>query len=205
MDEISAVTLFGKWAELGRDEGMETGHSASVQEMISIVQERLPENFTAIDVGCGNGWAVRRLSNLPKCSHSYGVDGSEPMIKKARSIDPDGEYVLGKLPEWTPTKTVDLILSMEFVYYLKEPLRFLQLLYDHWLSPGGTLVLGLDHYLENTQSLTWSESLGVHMATLSIEEWSMGLEDSGFIGVESLQVASKDNWPGTLVLLGTKG
>ena len=47
---------------MGKDEGMETGHSPSVDFMISKAVPKLSDGFSAIDVGCGNGWAVRRLS-----------------------------------------------------------------------------------------------------------------------------------------------
>ena len=35
MPRQSAVTLFGEWAKLGKDEGMESGHSPSVEQMIA--------------------------------------------------------------------------------------------------------------------------------------------------------------------------
>ena len=35
MGEISAVDLFSTWAEMGKDEGMETGHAPSVEFMIT--------------------------------------------------------------------------------------------------------------------------------------------------------------------------
>ena len=50
MPRQSAVTLFGEWARLGKDEGMESGHSPSVEEMISAVIGRTPEKFAAIDI-----------------------------------------------------------------------------------------------------------------------------------------------------------
>jgi len=204
MPRQSAVTLFGEWARLGKDEGMESGHSPSVEEMISAVIGRTPEKFAAIDIGCGNGWAVRRLASLPGCHRSSGVDGSEQMVKKARSIDPEGEYFVGDLPGWRPKESVDLILSMEFIYYLDEPLEFFGILHDDWLSSGGSVVFGLDHYLENESSTSWPEKLGIPMATLSMEEWRGGLENAGFKDVETLQVCPKTDWPGTLVLIGTK-
>ena len=204
MPEQSAVELFGEWASLGRDEGMEAGHSPSVEEMISAVIGRTPEEFTAIDVGCGNGWAVRRLARLPGCYRSSGVDGSELMIAKARSIDSEGLYFVGDLPMWKPKEKVDLVLSMEFIYYLGDPLGFFQTLNDDWLSRGGSVAFGLDHYLENESSISWPDSLGVPMTTLSVEEWRDGLEGAGFTDVETLQVCPKEGWPGTLVLIGTK-
>ena len=69
---------------------------------------------------------------------------------------------------------------------------------------GGSVVFGLDHYLENESSISWPDSLGVPMATLSIEEWRDGLESAGFKDVETLQVCPKEDWSGTLVLIGTK-
>ena len=204
MPEQSAVELFGEWARLGRDEGMEKGHSPSVEEMISAVIARTPERFSAIDVGCGNGWAVRRLAKMPGCFRSSGVDGSEHMIEKAMSIDSDGMYFVGELPDWKPEEKVDLILSMEFIYYLGDPLGFFQTLNDDWLCAGGSVAFGLDHYLEYESSVSWPDSLGVPMTTLSIEQWRVGLEGAGFTDVEALQVFPKEGWAGTLVLIGTK-
>ena len=204
MSSTPAVDLFSKWALDNRDEGMETGHSSSVNAMISAVLDRLPSEFTALDLGCGNGWAVRRLKLVPNCVFSSGVDGSEVMIKKARSIDPDGEYFHGMLPQWSPNSPSDLVLSMEFLYYLEDPISFFRTLHMEWVLPGGSVAVGVDHYLENESSLDWSESLDVHMTTLSAEEWVQGLRMAGFKKVESFFTGAKEGWNGTLVLIGTK-
>ena len=204
MSETSAVDLFSEWARLNRDEGMERGHSPSVDAIISAVLGRLPSEFTAIDLGCGNGWAVRRLKMMPSCIFSSGVDGSEAMVTKARSIDPEGEYFHGMIPEWSPNNPVNLVLSMEFLYYLEDPISFFKTLYGEWVLSGGSVALGLDHYLENESSLDWSESLGVHMTTLSAAEWEEGLRMAGFQKVESFFTGAKEGWNGTLVLIGTK-
>jgi trans-aconitate methyltransferase len=204
MSGTSAVDLFSEWARLNRDEGMERGHSQSVDAIISAVLDRLPSEFTAIDLGCGNGWAVRRLKMMPSCIFSSGVDGSEAMVSKARSIDPEGEYFHGMIPEWSPNNPVNLVLSMEFMYYLKDPISFFKTLYGGWLLSGGSVAVGVDHYLENESSLDWSESLGVHMTTLSSAEWEEGLRMAGFQKVESFFAGAKEGWNGTLVLIGTK-
>lgn len=204
MSGTSAVDLFSEWARLNRDEGMERGHSPSVDAIISAVLGRLPSEFTAIDLGCGNGWAVRRLKMMPSCIFSSGVDGSEAMVSKARSIDQEGEYFHGMIPEWSPNNPVNLVLSMEFLYYLEDPISFFKTLYGEWLLPGGSVAVGVDHYLENESSLDWSESLGVHMTTLSAAEWEEGLRMAGFQKVESFFTGAKEGWNGTLVLIGTK-
>ena len=51
----SPTIVFGEWAELGRDEGMEKGHQQSVDEMLSMVLKGRKQ-FSFIDAGCGNGW-----------------------------------------------------------------------------------------------------------------------------------------------------
>ena len=200
----SAVELFSSWAEMGKDEGMETGHSPSVEFMISKAVPKLGEGFSAIDVGCGNGWTVRKLSSTEGCQSCTGVDGSETMIQKARSIDPDGDYYCYRLPDWKPEKAVDLVITMEFMYYLEDPLRFLSELNRNWMKEGGIIAIGVDHYVENSVSLSWPDSLGIPMSSLSILEWVDGLEDAGFKDVEHHQFGAREGWSGTLVLLGRK-
>ena len=94
----SATDLFSEWADVGRDEGMERGHSASVEVMLKELLEGWNRPFRVMDIGCGNGWVVRRLSAHALCSHASGVDGAPSMIAKARTIDPDGDYIEAMLP-----------------------------------------------------------------------------------------------------------
>ena len=204
MGEKSAVELFSSWAEMGKDEGMETGHSPSVEFMISKAVPKLSGGFSAIDVGCGNGWAVRKLTAYEGCQSCIGVDGSESMIEKARGIDSDGTYTCQRLPDWKPESTVDLVITMEFMYYLEDPLGFLTELNRHWLKQDGIIAIGIDHYVENTVSLSWPDSLRVPMVSLSIQQWIDGLEGAGFSEVEHHQTGAREGWAGTLVLLGRK-
>ncbi len=199
-----ATDLFSEWADVGRDEGMERGHTPSVDVMLDRLLEGWNQPFTAIDIGCGNGWVVRRLRQHPLCAHASGMDGAPSMITKAREVDPTGEYVEAMLPDWSPSKPVDLVHTMECLYYLEEPLPFLKTIHDAWMNPGGRLVIGVDHYLENEASHDWGVSLHVHMSTLSIEAWKQGLADSGFTDIHAEQVGAKEGWAGTLVLTASK-
>ena len=49
--------------------------------------EKTQEKFSAIDIGCGNGWVVRLLKDHPLCYSAEGIDGAEAMIAKAKEID----------------------------------------------------------------------------------------------------------------------
>ena len=183
---------------------MERGHSASVEVMLKELLEGWNRPFRAMDIGCGNGWVVRRLSAHALCSHASGVDGAPSMIAKARTIDPDGDYIEAMLPEWTPGAPYDLVHTMECLYYLEDPLGFLQTLHDEWMLPGGRLVIGVDHYTENPASHDWGPSLNVHMALLSMDDWTSGLKEAGFTDITAMQVGAKEDWAGTLVLTANR-
>jgi len=204
MEQKSATDVFSQWAIIGKDEGMERGHAPSVKAMLELALPKVKEDFTAIDLGCGNGWVVRRLGAHPLCQHASGVDGAPSMIAKAREVDPKGDYIEAMLPDWKPSEAVDLIHTMECLYYLDEPLEFLHTLHNDWLRPGGRMVIGVDHYQENPSSHDWGPSLNVHMALLSIEEWTDGLEEAGFVDVEAVQVGAKEGWSGTLVITANR-
>ena len=197
----TATEVFSNWALIGKDEGMERGHAPSVKAMIELALPKIRENFSVIDLGCGNGWVTRMLSELG-AAHSEGVDGAEEMIKKAKSTDSNHKYSHGLLPEWMPDMKFDLVHSMEFLYYLDDPAEMISKIHDQWLNDGGVLVAGVDHYKEHEESLSWPEHVGVHMTTLDISQWKEAMVSAGFVDVEIHQVASKEGFPGTLVMLG---
>ena len=201
MEKKAAVDVFSQWALIGKDEGMERGHAASVQAMLELAIPKLNDGFSAIDLGCGNGWVTRMLSELG-AGHSEGVDGSNEMINKATSKDSNHKYSQGLLPDWSPGRRFDLVHTMEFLYYLDDPAGMISIIHDEWLEENGILVAGVDHYLEHEESLTWPEHVGVHMTTLSIDDWKTAMVNAGFKDVEIHQVAGKENFPGTLVMLG---
>lgn len=175
----SATEVFSEWALAGKDAGMEKGHAPAVQAMLAAAEPHLPDNFSAIDLGCGNGWVVRILEAMG-ASHAAGVDGARAMIDKARAVDPEGTYHHGLLPDWNPPQKYDLIHTMEFLYYLKDPAAMIQLIHDHWLNPGGVFVMGVDHYAEHEASLSWPEHVGVSMTTLTTQEWHDVIRKAGF-------------------------
>ena len=198
-----ATDVFSEWALRDRDEGMESGHAESVSEMLNLAISKVKTPFSAIDVGCGNGWVCRKLESLEECGKVVGVDGSKEMIAKAK-LKGNGDFYLANLPTWKPSEKFDLIHSMEFLYYLRDPLDMLQIFFDEWIHSDGILIAGIDHYKENKDSLDWPSSLNVHMSTLSEKEWCQGMFDAGFIDVEMHRVGKKEGFAGTLVMLGKK-
>ena len=86
------VEVFDDWARADKDKGMEKGHRASVDAMLKFALQDRNTPFRFIDAGCGNGWVKRLVEQNPNCSHAQGVDGAVTMIRKAKSIDPKGDY-----------------------------------------------------------------------------------------------------------------
>ena len=100
---------------------------------------------------------------------------------------------------------VDLVHSMEVLYYIEKPESLIHHIYSNWLKDKARLIIGIDFYFENTNSHDWPEKFGISMMQLFDEStWKSFLINVGFKKVESWRVGAKKNWSGTLILTGTK-
>ena len=198
-----ANEVFTEWAVTDRDITMQNNHAAAVDEMLAEAFTALgtAQRYTAIDAGCGNGWIVRRLRKSAGCLEATGVDGSAGMIAKARALDPLGRYVVADLSTWQPPDRVDLVVSMEVLYYLENPVILLRRIATTWLKPGGYAVFGIDHYQENSPSLSWPTDIGVRMTTWPEDRWHSALDEAGFTLVRAWRAAAYPGRAGTLAML----
>ena len=73
------TNLFNSWAKAGRAEEMEVGHGVTVGKFLGSISFDKP--FSFLDIGCGNGWVVRKIAQLPKCKKAMGIDKSKNMVK----------------------------------------------------------------------------------------------------------------------------
>ena len=200
----SPIEVFSEWADLDKDYGMEKNHKESVENILSFATKQ-QKPFSFIDAGCGNGWVVRTVSQNPICINAEGIDGSDKMIEKAKSIDPTHRYSCADLMTWNPMEKVDLVHSMEVFYYLENPKELIQKISNQWLNPGGRLIIGLDFYFENTVSHDWSDSCGIsNMKLYSENEWVDFFKAAAFQSIENWRFGAKDNWAGTLIVTGVK-
>ena len=202
-----ATEVFGEWADQDKDIGMEKGHALAVEDMISFsIQERasLERNFSFLDLGCGNGWVVRKLENELLCVRSVGIDGAKQMIEKASEVASKSEYLLENIDTYSSPDKFDLIHSMEVLYYLENPALTLKKITDSWLNKGGRLIAGVDLYYENQESHSWEEKVGTKMVMLKEAEWIEIFSSAGLKEVESWRSNQSQDWAGTLVLTGKK-
>ena len=47
------------------------------------------------------------------------------------------------------------------------------------MNEDGILIIGIDHYLENTPSLNWDKEYNISTNTLSIKDWKSFFVDGG--------------------------
>jgi ubiquinone/menaquinone biosynthesis C-methylase UbiE len=80
------------------------------RDLPEIIREHV-RGKTAIDFGCGTGRSTRFLQRLG--FDVVGVDISEDMLKKARELDPEGDYRLVEEGDFSQFEDVryDLVLS----------------------------------------------------------------------------------------------
>ena len=99
-------------------------------------RSEIGKNFSFLDLGCGNGWATRKVYGHPFCSKAVGIDGAGQMILNAKARGKGEHYIQTRVDTYDSTDTFDLIYSMEFIYYLLDPRLFVQRITDTWLKTG---------------------------------------------------------------------
>src|SRR5262249_38729218 len=96
-----------------------------------------------LDVGCGNGDALRRVQQWAARRHLpvefTGVDINPDAVAIAASLSTSGSHihwVASDIFAYTPSKPVDLIISTIFTHHLSDPdvIRFLR-----WMEQNAAL------------------------------------------------------------------
>jgi len=146
MDKTTKV--FDSWAKAGRAEEMEEGHGVTVGKFLGSISFDKP--FSFLDIGCGNGWVVRKIAQLPKCKKAVGIDKSKNMIKRAvsNSASKKEKYACTDLESWNYAGKFDVIFSMESLYYSVPMEPALNKVFK-MLKAGGLFYCGTDFYSDN--------------------------------------------------------
>ena len=167
---------------------MESGHTPAVERMLEILDNQTistNKKFTFLDIGCGNGWVVRKLLEHPNCTNSTGIDGSSSMIEKAISKSTNENYVCADIETWICKSKFSVGFSMETFYYFSDPGLILKNIYRNILKSEGVFIMGVDHYKENKSSLDWDKQFNIKTTTLGVNEWKDIFSDAGFSDIYS--------------------
>ena len=206
MDKVR--TTFDEWAKIGRSELMEKEHSKTVLKFLNSIRFEKP--FSFLDVGCGNGWVIRKISQIQNCKKAVGIDKSQNMITKAKSKKKSSKenYLRTDILSWKFNGKFDYIFSMESLYYSTPMESALKKIYK-LLKPGGQFFCGTDFYSENKATIRWSNVMNIPLDLRSKKQWKKMFEEIGF-ETKTKQVRDHSNrkkWKhefGTLFIIGKK-
>jgi len=207
--------IFDDWARGGRAEGMEKGHGPAAR--MAFERLKVGPSSRYLDIGCGNGYTVRWAAAAAPEGVCVGIDLSEEMITRARSLSAGVSNVAfraGSFPGIElPEAPFDAVFSMEVFYYLPGMDAALTAV-RRLLAPGGRFACVVDYYGENTASHSWPSDLGVPMTLLDAEGWADAFRRAGLAVIEQArlrlppQKAVGDNaWKatqGSLLTLGAR-
>lgn len=206
MDKVSQT--FDKWANNGRAEKMEKEHGKSVNQFLDKI--RWKDKFSFLDVGCGNGWAVRKIAQINHCKTATGIDKSEKMIRRAKDIKVTEKenYIHTDIESLNSRKKFDYIFAMESLYYSESVKVALEKIYI-LLNSGGEFFCGTDFYADNKATSNWPKTINLQMHLYSKKEWSALFKDVGFqVRTKQIKdVNDKRVWRrefGTLFIIGKK-
>jgi ubiquinone/menaquinone biosynthesis C-methylase UbiE len=199
---------FDSWAASGRSELMEKEHSKNVLKFLNSISFSKP--FTFLDVGCGNGWVVRKISQLDNCKKAVGIDKSKKMILKANleKKSNNESYVVSDIISWKYHGKFDYIFSMESLYYSSPMEAALKKIYK-LLKPKGQFFCGTDFYKDNKATTQWAKMMNLPLDLRSKNQWKKMFDDVGF-KTKTKQVkdfTNRKKWKrefGTLFIIGKK-
>ena len=205
MDKVEKT--FDVWAENGRAEIMEIEHGKNVSKFFNKIKFEKP--FTFLDVGCGNGWVVRKIALLKNCKKAIGIDKSKKMIIQAEKNSENNEkFFHSDIESLKNQQKFDFIFAMESLYYADSVENALKKIYT-LLNPEGRFVCGTDFYSDNKATTRWRKIMNIQMHLYSKREWKNLFADAGF-EVKTTQIKdlkNKKKWKrefGTLFIIGTK-
>jgi ubiquinone/menaquinone biosynthesis C-methylase UbiE len=206
MDRVRVT--FDKWAQNGRAELMEVEHGKNVSKFLDAIT--FDEKFSFLDVGCGNGWVVRKISNESNCKKAIGIDKSGKMILQAKKkiTSKKENYIHTDIESWKYGGKFDFIFSMEALYYSNSIEDALKKIYK-LLKPGGHFFCGTDFYTDNKATTRWKDIMKIQMHLHSKKEWKEFFKKAGFqVKTKHIKdLKSRKKWKrefGTLFIIGTK-
>jgi ubiquinone/menaquinone biosynthesis C-methylase UbiE len=189
---------FNEWAAAGRGDEMEDHHSDITEQTLALMDIQSADRI--LDLGCGTGWASRRMARLAPNGEVVGLDLANEMLRRgeeASSAFKNVRYVWGSaenIPE--ADNAFSKVLSVESFYYYADQGKALDEL-RRVMAPGARLFILINLYKDNHYSLRWQTELKVPVQALSEAEYKALLEKHGFKNVETRRIPDRSPSPET--------
>ena len=172
---------FNQWALDGRSRALEAHHRCFVEDTLQLMNIQPADRI--LEVGCGEGWASRRLASLVPEGLVVGLDVADEMVSKAR---PGSAACDNLLFVWADVEAIpwqekffSKALCVETFYYLENPENALREIF-RVLSPGGSVWIVNHLSKENEITLRWLPHFRVPVNLLSAEDYGKLFESCGF-------------------------
>jgi ubiquinone/menaquinone biosynthesis C-methylase UbiE len=189
---------FNQWAAAGRGDEMEDHHSDITDQTLALMDIQ-PED-RILDLGCGTGWASRRMERIAVHGEVVGLDVADEMLRRAElasSAFKNVRYVWGSAENIEEADNAfSKVLSVESFYYYADQGKALDEL-RRVMAPGAKLFILINLYKDNHYSLRWVTELKVPVQALSEAEYKALLEKHGFINVEARRIPDRSPTPET--------
>lgn len=186
---------FNQWAAAGRGDDMEGHHSDITDQTIALMD--LNTDDRVLDLGCGTGWASRRMARIVTAGEVTGIDVADEMLRRAEQASlgmKNVRYVWGSAEKIPAEDNVfTKVLSVESFYYYADQGRALDELH-RVMAPQGKLFILINLYKDNPYSLRWVGELKVPVHARSEAEYLRLLERHGF-AAESRRIPDRTPTP----------
>ncbi len=187
---------FNRWAVSGRTAEMERAHRPVTEKLIARMAVDPADSI--LEVGCGDGWAVRRLAALCPQGAVVGIDVADEMIDLARRKSVEFSNVLfsvGAAEEipWAEDY-FQHIVSVESAYYWPSPERAVRELF-RVAAHGGRIYTLMHYYQENPHARHWQQHVELPLQLKSAEQWARLFSNFGFEPVETCQLPDETPVP----------
>jgi ubiquinone/menaquinone biosynthesis C-methylase UbiE len=187
---------FNQWAAAGRGDEMEDHHSDITDQTIALMNIQPTDRI--LDLGCGTGWASRRLARMAGAGEVVGLDVADEMLHRAEEASTEFNnirYVWGSAENIPALDSLfTKVLSVESFYYYADQNKALREL-KRVMAPEGQLFILINLYKDNHYSLRWVGELKVPVQALSEAEYISLLERHGFRNVEAHRIPDRSPSP----------
>lgn len=187
----------GFWGKL-MIRSMNKGHSELTDWALCHVNIK-PGDYV-LDVGCGGGKTVGKLSDMVGNGKVYGIDYSDLCIKKAEKLN-HKNVLCGKVKLQIATVSAlpfdsekfDLVTAVETYYFWPDKLNDLR---EIWrvIKPGGRIMLVFEMLKDKNDPEKWSKvEERLNIEAVSREDIDAMLERAGFLSIRTY-VKSGTTW-----------
>src|SRR5580765_7492944 len=189
---------FNQWAAAGRGDEMEDHHSDITEQTLALME--LQPDDRILDLGCGTGWASRRMARVAAAGEVIGLDVADEMLRRAQQASSgfnNVRYIWGSAEKIPATgSSFSKVLSVESFYYYADQGKALDEL-RRVMAPGAKLFILINLYRDNHYSLRWADELKVPVQALSEAEYTALLVKHGFSNVQARRIPDRSPTPET--------